>query len=51
MTDTDPIRKLQKLSRIWSERKRRQIAVRIRYELHEQSGCKVYSLHKVEELD
>lgn len=40
----------EKLCRIWSERRERDIAVRIYYEVQEAGGCRIYNLLRVEEL-
>jgi len=47
-TDSAPI--LQKTAVIWSQRRERDISVRIYYDAREQDGCKVYTLRQVEEL-
>ena len=51
MTERSPVQQLQKLARIWSERREKQIAVRIHYDLREENGCKIYSLSRIEELE
>ncbi len=40
-----------KLARIYSERRQKEILLRIDYAVHQSGGCKVYQLHKIEELE
>jgi hypothetical protein len=41
---------LQKTATIWSQRRERQIVVRIYFNTREQDGCRIYTLRSVEEL-
>ena len=50
MIDTELAPMLQKSAVIWSERKERDISVRIYYDAREQDGCKIFTLRQVEEL-
>ena len=50
MNEQDSVPMLQKSAVIWSERRERQISVRIYYDACERDGCKVYTLRQVEEL-
>jgi hypothetical protein len=36
---------------VWSRRRERDIAVRVYYDVHEQDGCKIYTLHHREEQE
>ena len=47
-TDSAPI--LQKTAVIWSQRRERDISVRIYYDVRELDGCKIYTLNHVEEV-
>lgn len=40
----------QKLCSIYSDRREKNISVRIRFSVTESAGCKVYQLQQVEEL-
>ena len=51
MTTHTPVHEMEKLARIYSERRERQIAVLIRYCVDEQGGCKIFKLEEVDELD
>jgi len=51
MIQSRPVDHLEKLARIYCERREREILFRIRYTVHEQNGCKVYELQQVEELE
>ena len=46
-----PIEQVDKLTRIYSERRERQILLRLQYSMQEEAGCKIYSLQKVDELE
>jgi hypothetical protein len=50
MIETDSAPMLQKSAVIWSERRERDISVRIYYDTCERDGCKIYTLRQVEEL-
>ena len=50
MIETEMAPMLQKSAVIWSERREREISVRIYYDACEQDGCKIYTLRQVEEL-
>ena len=50
MIETDSAPMLLKSAVIWSERRERDVSVRIYYDLCERDGCKVYTLRQVEEL-
>ncbi|MFN3325074.1 MAG: hypothetical protein ACK5AZ_16385 [Bryobacteraceae bacterium] len=45
-----PVQKLEKLTRIWSEKKEKQIAVRVQYEVRDEGECKILMLNRIEEL-
>jgi len=40
-----------RVTAIYSERRHRYIPVRIYYSIQEQSGCRIFSLHRVDELE
>jgi len=40
-----------RVTAIYSERRHRFIPVRICYSIHEESGCRIFSLHRVDELE
>ena len=40
-----------RVTAIYSERRHRFIPVRIYYSIHEQRGCRIFSLHRVDELE
>jgi hypothetical protein len=42
---------LEKSCVIWSRRRERNIAVRVYYDLQEQDGCKIYTLHQLAEQE
>ena len=46
-TDATPL--LEKSCVIWSQRRERNIALRVYYELLEQDGCKIYLLRNIQE--
>ena len=50
MIETELAPMLHKSAVIWSERRERDISVRIYYDAREQDGCKIYTLRQVEEL-
>ena len=50
MIERDSAPMLHKSAVIWSQRRERDIAVRIYYDAYERNGCKVYILRQVEEL-
>jgi hypothetical protein len=50
MIDNDSTPLLQKTAVIWSERRERDISVRIYYDAREEDGCKIFTLRQVEEL-
>ncbi len=41
----------QKLTRIWSDRRERKIAVRISYDREDAGDCQVYTIRAVEETE
>ena len=49
MTDAPP-QFIQKLSRIWSSRKEREIYVLVEYRQWEEHGCQMYCLGRMQEL-
>ncbi len=51
MTLANPVQQLQKTSRMWVQRREREIAVRIYYDIRQEGDCKIYSLSQVEELE
>lgn len=51
MLEFIPIRTLEKLTRFYSLRREREIAVRVQYSVEDRNGCKIYGLTQVEELD
>jgi hypothetical protein len=40
-----------RVTAIYSERRRRFIPVRIYYSIQEERGCRIFSLHRVDELE
>ena len=50
MESTTPPQVLERLTRIWSDRQERLVAVRIYYRLEEHDDSKLYTLEDVEEL-
>jgi hypothetical protein len=50
MIERDSAPMLQKSAVIWSQRRERDISVRIYYDAYERDGCKIYTLRQVEEL-
>lgn len=51
MTTPNPLQRLEKLTRIWSDAREKQIVVRIQYSVEQNDSGKIYHLAKVEELD
>ena len=51
MTTYTPVHQVEKLTRIYSERRERHIAVLIRYQVGEQGGCKIFSVKGVDERE
>jgi hypothetical protein len=43
------LEKGEKLLRVWSERKKAEIAIRVQYLIAEEGGCKLYTLLSREE--
>jgi hypothetical protein len=50
MDTPNPVTRLEKLTRIWSQRREKTIAVRVHYSL-EDGDCRVFRLERVEELE
>ena len=50
MIETESAPMLQKTAVIWSQRRERDISVRIYYDAREQDGCKIFTLRQLEEL-
>ena len=50
MYSTTPI-SIIRVTAIFSERRHRYIPVRIYYSIQEASGCRIFSLHRVDELE
>lgn len=51
MTENSPVQRLQKLSRMWTQRREKEIAVRIYYDVRQEGKCKIYCLQQVDELE
>ena len=51
MQEPNPIQSFEKISRIYSERREQEIAVRISYDVTVDSGCKLVQLRNVELLE
>jgi hypothetical protein len=49
MTDISPTTISQKNCVVWSERRARNIELRVYYYVQEQDGCKVFTLHQIVE--
>jgi hypothetical protein len=49
MPESNPMRQFEKITRVYSERREQQIAVRIQYEVSADNGCQVIELGKVQE--
>ena len=49
--NSDSTDEQQKLIRIWSSRRGREVLIRLLYDVEEENGCKVYRLQKNEELE
>ncbi|MDP8979368.1 MAG: hypothetical protein M3O35_02115 [Acidobacteriota bacterium] len=50
MYSTSPV-SIIRVTAIYSARRHRYIPVRIHYSVREHSGCRVFSLHRVDELE
>ncbi len=46
MTDGNGTTLLEKSCMVWSRLRERNIAVRVYYDVQEQDGCKIYTLHR-----
>lgn len=51
MAESSPVQNLQKIARIWSSARERELAVKIYYDMQVRDNCIVYRLGQVEELD
>jgi hypothetical protein len=51
MIHLTPVDQREKLARVYSERRQREVLLHIRYTVQEQNGCKVYELQRVEEME
>jgi hypothetical protein len=51
MQEPNPIQSMEKISRIYSERREREIAVRICYDVTADNGCKLVQLNNIEVLE
>jgi hypothetical protein len=49
MEAVSTVHQFEKISRIWSDRRESRIAVRIRYDVYEERGCKIYTLYPPQE--
>lgn len=50
MTELNLTPFLEKSCVVWSSRREQSLAVRVYYEAHEQDGCRIYTLHRYEEV-
>ena len=50
MPEPNPMRHFEKSTRVYSERREQQIAVRIQYEVSADNGCQVIELGKMQEF-
>ncbi len=41
----------EKLALVWAERRKVLLALRIYYDVHEEDGCTLYRLHRIERLE
>ncbi len=51
MQEPNPIQSMEKISRIYSERREKEIAVRICYDVTVDNGCKLVQLTNIEVLE
>lgn len=51
MSEHSPVQSLQRLARIWSSKREREIAVQIYYDRQVQDGCTIYRIGQVEERE
>ncbi len=50
-SDPNPVQSFEKISRIYSERREKEIAIRISWDVVVDKGCKLVSIKAVEDLD
>ncbi len=51
MIPTNPVARMEKLCRIWSERREQQIAIKVQYDAWDLGGCRLIDLYDVRELE
>ncbi len=51
MQEPNPIQSMEKISRIYSERREKEIAVRISYDVTTDNGCKLVQLTNIEVVE
>jgi hypothetical protein len=50
MQEPNPMRHFDKITRVYSERREQQVAIRIQYDIVVESGCKIIALRDMQEL-
>lgn len=51
MIPTNPVARMEKLCRIWSERREQQIAIKVQYDAWDLGGCRLIDLYDMRELE
>lgn len=50
MQEINPMRHFEKITRVYSERREQEIAIRVRYDVSADNGCKVVELRNIQEF-